>query len=152
MVTIKEADLPEIKDWLAGISKATPAVMDKVLHQLAVRLSCTMATSISDTLMRMQSVNIALQNMEKVLFSPDRILNFSGIDQHEELETLYKQALNAQLRSLEFVRKFILQNKETFSAVDSKVDDVYNMMSGLSPAALRQAQQFLARLVDETGI
>lgn len=144
---LTDEESAELVQWMAGIQGEPPDALKKILNNIAYKLSWAMAYQIVELLSRIQKTSKALRTIE------DKIFNETYLQSLEPgsaaLLDIYDRAVRCQENQLEFIRKFIVQNKDTLADLNNDVDEVKELLSQLPAAKLAKLKTKLKDLVKE---
>jgi hypothetical protein len=116
-----------LADYVAGRVSTPPESFNEALSCIAERLVNGIAGVTSETLVRLITLNAYLQKLESHLFNDLNISTKSD----EDLLAEHSQVSKLIQTQMEFVRKFIIQNKENLDTIKPKRDELYDAISAL---------------------
>lgn len=128
-VSVSEQDMNELGDWLSGISDTIPDVVRNMSSNLEQKVNFCMCYMIASNMRRCITQLDFIEEAEKIIYDKNTLAGKSS----DEIMDIYKDTNKTVNQTLEFVRKFLIQNKETLSPKDAKVDQLQNTLMSLSP-------------------
>jgi hypothetical protein len=135
--------LKEIIPWLAGTRKDPPAVMQKVINNIQMKMTWLTAYMVTGNLSRLGKLQPFLTRAEQILFpvSYEELVNMD----RETLEARYRLAIQAQEKAMEFTRKFASQSKETFEDKQTEGAELMDKILQLPPERVKKILEALEK-------
>ena len=127
-VQITEDQLKDVETWLSGGTESTPDFIKTLTSGLQNKIEYSMCYIISQHMRRSISLLNFLEEAEKTLYDKNALLTKST----EEIQDLYKEASKTATSSLEWVRKYMVQNKEMLQPKDEKTETLLDLVATLS--------------------
>jgi hypothetical protein len=115
--------------WLMGSCTNPPPAFQKMLANAAMRMTGFLGVFVMEMIERSYAMNKFLRKAEEKIFNADNV----DTKTLAELQILYADGMRAQIANLEFVRKYIVQNKESLEGFGSEKDKLYKLLNSLSP-------------------
>lgn len=138
---LSEKSFDDLASFIKGITSDVPESVNKIINNLADKLSLTLGLSVACTTSRQAHLSRFLEETEQALFSPE---NFNSLDSKQQME-LYKLAAKTQGDLIETTRKTVAQNKELFAKETGTIQQLMNKLVALSP----EKQQALLQALDD---
>lgn len=129
VVNIEKKEIEEFNKWLMGGSTEPPEIMQKMTANFIYKLNLLMGSVIVKSYMRLVKFDQYLGEIEDELFDTSEIVS---LDRDALLE-LHSNARRSQMEILEFMRKFIYQNRENslFKPYEVGADKIQSLLSSL---------------------
>jgi len=136
-VMVSEEDVEKLLKWMLGLAEEPPASIQKMLVNLTKKLNVAMAQVVTMNVSRLYKLTNFVTKAEMTLFDDKNILE----GDKETLNEHYVKAENSLRSTLDFVRKFIIQNKETLEEAGKEVDELKDLLLRLSPEKLKEIEE-----------
>lgn len=127
-VQLTQDQVSEVEGWLAGKSDVTPDFIKTLTTGLQNKIEYSMCYILTQHMRRAISLLNFLEEAESTLYDKNSLLTKNT----EEIQDLYKEASKTASSSLEWVRKYMVQNKEMLAPKDEKTETLLDLVSTLS--------------------
>lgn len=141
MMSLTDDEKKEVDEWLKGKSREVPEVVRTLTNNIQEKINYSMCAIITSNMRRSINLLNYIEKTEQTIYSEAN----ANQPYSDELKTDYMNANKTLTQSLEFIRKFMLQNKEALSPDDSKVDEVKTLLSQLPIERLNRIAEAIAQ-------
>lgn len=124
----------EMVAWLAGVSEGLPSNINEMFKGIADKMSVAMAFVTVQMFERLGNLMKFQSKAENVLYGES--VDVAGMS-NDSLRERYQEATRVSSQTMEFIRKFIVQNKDAIVPPSEK-DAALARLSSLSPEALEK--------------
>lgn len=130
---VSPEDAEDLLKWMMGMTTEPPATIQKLTVNLAKKLNVAMAYLITMNVSRMKDLSVFMKTAEDYLFDEQKLANMED----EQIASLYMKSAKVLDSTLEFCRKFIVQNKHDFDESFAEADRVKVLLSTLPADKLK---------------
>lgn len=124
-----QEDIKEFMDYVVGTNTTPPESLNKMMNNLVTKLSMSLGYNIVAGMARQAELSDFIQESEKYIFDKNQL---SSLDL-DQMIALHDKAEKSMMSYLEFQRKFILQNKDSFKIDNSPQQRLLDKLMTLPP-------------------
>lgn len=136
-VALTEEQMDSLTDWLSGRVDVVPPEVKSLSSNIEQKVNFSMCYVIASHMRRSMNMLDFLEQTEKILYDANTVASKDT----DDILSICKEATKTLNQSLEFVRKFIVQNKESLKPKDEKVDQLQQTLMSLSPERIDTIMQ-----------
>jgi len=140
-----DENLQDLVDWLTGMSSEPPSDVKKMMNNVATKLNVLIAYINIYNLKRMRNMIANMENIEQYMFSQEKLTSMDS----KEMRIVYFEAQKSLIKSLEFSRKFVIQNKEDLKSAESGAEDKLKELLLSMPSGKVEVLEKLVNLPEE---
>lgn len=134
---VTDEDAEELLRWMMGLTSSPPKSIQKLMSNLATKLNVAMATLVTMNLSRMKTLSNFLQQSEEYVFDKSKIASMED----EDIVALYEKANKSLNSTMEFTRKFIVQNKDSLQGGSKEIDEIKELLSTLPVDKIKEISE-----------
>lgn len=125
---ISEDEEEELVKWMLGMEKEPPQVVRKIASNLAEKINLFSGYLITKNLRRINDIINFMEDAEDYLFDFEELVR----NEEEEKMFQYYKSAGAQLNNtLEWMRKYVYQNKDELKEAGEKTNKLQNLLLSL---------------------
>ncbi len=143
-VKIETAVEEKVTKYIKGEAK-TPDITS-VTRDAAQRLNLGLLFENIRVVLELQRQRAKIEVLEKKIYSED------GVNADKELVALYNSERAHYMTQLEYVRKYVLNNKSAMDDLNKEPNEVLEMLTQLSGEKLSKLKSFIGELVSENSV
>lgn len=125
---MSDDDKQELLKWMMGLETEPPNIVKKISTNLAKKINLYMGYIITRSLKRIDNIIDFMEASEDYLFDVEELINQ---DDREEMLNYYKTAGTQLQNSLEWMRKYVYQNKEELKAAGEEISKLQSLLMSL---------------------
>lgn len=141
IMSLTDDEKKEVDEWLKGKSREVPEVVRTLTNNIQEKINYSMCAIITSNMRRSINLLNYIEKTEQTIYSEAN----ANQPYSDELKADYMNANKTLTQSLEFIRKFMLQNKEALTPDDSKVDEVKTLLSQLPVDRLNKIAEAISK-------
>lgn len=130
---IDEDEKIELFKWMTGMVSEPPAAVQKIAANLATKINLAMGYVITRNFKRIDNLLNFMEDSEEYLFDAEELIN---MDDRDMMIDYYKEAGKQMKNSLEWMRKYVYQNKDELKQAGENVDKLKSLLMSLPPDKL----------------
>ena len=127
---ISEDQLDEIIQYITGAQITKPETLERVRADIVNKINTVMSFNMIGALARVSRLQSIITSLEAKLFDPEEIKH---IDDKKEMQEIYDKAMRVMNESQDFIRKYLLQNKDMLRDDQNQVDQLTQAIRALTP-------------------
>lgn len=138
LLSLSPEEQKEVDDWLMGKTREVPDVVRTVTTDVQQKVNYAMCSVIISNMRRSVNLINYIEKAESIIYTEESLKGTEGI------QDKYQDANKVLTSTLDFIRKFMLQNKEAFKPDETKVDEVKTLLSQLPVDRLEAIAQAIS--------
>ena len=141
ILSMSEDEKKEVDEWLKGVSRNTPEIVRTLTTNVQEKINYTLCTIIISNMRRSINLLNYIEKTEQTIYSEAN----ANQPYSDELKADYMNANKTLTQSLEFIRKFMIQNRDMLSPDEKSVDEVKTLLSQLPIDRLNKIAEAIAQ-------
>ena len=135
VTALEESQQSEFFDWLCGKTENMPRFVECLIGNLAYKINTSMGFLCAMSIQRLYRLTQFMNEEEGELFSSEKV----HILNDKELMDLYKTANVTIMQTMEFVRKYLVQNQDSINFdTNDESTKIAKILSTFPPEKLAQ--------------